>query len=88
MSLSDQLNRKPLTAMHGAPCSVGEVHRNLPDGEREALDAMLHELKWDATQIFDALTAEGHMVSRQQINRHRRGACRCGQDAGTGVGAA
>jgi hypothetical protein len=32
---------------------------------------------WSQRDIYEALTAEGHEVGFQSINRHRGGACRC-----------
>ena len=76
MALSARLNehkRKPT----GTPCSVGALLESLPKDEKAALHAMLYELGWSWSRIHDALAAEGHVVSGQQINRHRSQACRC-----------
>jgi hypothetical protein len=32
---------------------------------------------WSEGEIYDALLAEGYVVGRQSINRHRGGRCRC-----------
>lgn len=80
MGLADKLttSSKP---QHGLPCSVGALLDRLEGAEREALHAMLYELGWSASRIYDALTDEGYDVGRQTINRHRSQACRCFQAA-------
>lgn len=76
MALADRLNTTP-QRIHGLPCSIGALEDRLDGAEREALDAMLHQLGWSAQRIYDALTAEGYDVGQQTINRHRSKACRC-----------
>lgn len=76
MALADRLNSTP-QRIHGLPCSIGALEDRLDGTEREALDAMLHQLGWSAERIYAALTAEGYEVGRQSINRHRAKACRC-----------
>ena len=76
MALTERLTEKKRKPT-GTPCSVGELLAALPDSERDALHAMLYELGWSWSRIHDALAAEGHHVSGQQINRHRSQACRC-----------
>lgn len=76
MALADRLNDAP-RKIQGFPCSVGALIERLTDEEAKALNAMLHELGWSQARIYEALTAEGHDVGRQTINRHRSRACRC-----------
>lgn len=65
--------------MHGTPCSIGEVYRRLEGNKAEtkALDTLLYELNYNASQVWEALRAEGFEVGRQSINRHRGRKCRC-----------
>jgi hypothetical protein len=80
MALADRIKEPPAASIHGHPCSVGELLNSLPTTEAEALNLMLTgtpERRWSQTEIFDAVTAEGHTVGRQSINRHRSGRCRC-----------
>lgn len=77
MALTDRVKSKP-ARRHGIPCSVGELLDNLPEAESTALETML-TTGWSQSEIFAAVTAEGHQVGRQTINRHRSRACRCYQ---------
>lgn len=76
MALADRLNSTP-QRLPGLPCSIGALEDRLDGPERDALDAMLHQLGWSAERIYTALSAEGYDVGRQTINRHRSRACRC-----------
>lgn len=76
MALSDRLESTP-QRLHGLPCSIGALEDKLDGKEADALYAMLHTLGWSASRVYDALTAEGHIVGAQSINRHRSRACRC-----------
>jgi hypothetical protein len=83
MPLADRLNnRQP--GIQGKPCSVGALIEKLDGAERDALLTMLgtpDDRGWSEGEIYDALVAEGHVVGRQSINRHRGGRCRCGASA-------
>ena len=83
MALSDRLNQRP-TSTHGKPCSVGKLLDELDGAELDALQTMLgtpEQRGWAEGEIYDALIAEGYVVGRQSINRHRGGRCRCNQGA-------
>jgi hypothetical protein len=79
MALADRLNdRTPV--IHGKPCSVGALIEQLKGDELSALVTMLGTSEnpgWSEGEIYDALLAEGYVVGRQSINRHRGGRCRC-----------
>lgn len=81
MSLSDRIKAGPIQPTPGMPCSIGHALATLPEEESKALQAMLYELNWNATQIWEAMKAEGYTVGRQSINRHRGEKCRCFKDA-------
>ena len=76
MALKDRITQTAPKRAHGLPCSVGDLLDRLPDDERAALQHMLDN-GWSQNEIYDAVTAEGHEVGRQTINRHRSRACRC-----------
>ena len=79
MSLSDRVKTPPRRNT-GFDCSVGRLLDTLEDDELAALIEMLgtpEKRGWSQSDIYDALTAEGHEVGRQTINRHRAQACRC-----------
>lgn len=76
MALADRLQDKAREAT-GRPCSVGQLLDKLPKSEHDALHAMMYELGWSWSKIQEALQQERHLVSGQQINRHRSQACRC-----------
>lgn len=84
MALADRVQTRPAT-LHGLPCSVGVLLDTLPPEERDALELMLGDPDkrngWNASDIYDALVAEGHTVGRQTIGRHRGRKCRCYKDA-------
>lgn len=80
MALADRLAAGAPGAIHGLDCSVGVLLDALPDDEAAALRNMLGDRSnrgWTARDIWEAVLAEGHSVSYQQINRHRNGQCRC-----------
>lgn len=79
MSLVERAQAKP-PRMHGTDCSVGVLLRELPADERAALVAMLGTKEhrgWSQSEIYEALTKEGHYVGQQMINKHRAENCRC-----------
>ena len=79
MALADRVDKAPLVGIHGKPCSVGELIQKLDGAELDALNKMLYELGWSASRIWAEVTAEGHVIGQQTINRHRSRACRCFQ---------
>ena len=80
MALADRLDT-PRPSFHGIPCSIGALLDSLEGDELAAFKHMLGSSNWTATMVYDACTAEGHVIGRQSVNRHRRGACRCYRDA-------
>ena len=78
MALADRVLSEAPKRRHGLPCSVGDLLDRLPDVESKALEHMLSS-GWSQSDIYDAVTSEGHSVGRQTINRHRSQACRCYQ---------
>lgn len=76
MALADRLQDTP-QRIAGLPCSIGALEDRLDADELAALNAMMHTLGWSGKRIYDALTAEGHIVGEQSVNRHRSRACRC-----------
>jgi len=80
MALAEQVKSTP-PRRTGLPCSIGELERDLPPAELEAFHHMMYAERWSAVAIYDALVKEKRYVGRQQINRHRNGACRCEQAA-------
>ena len=77
MALADRITTDAPKRVHGLPCSVGDLLENrLTPDEAAALQHMLDN-GWSQNEIYEAVTAEGHDVGRQTINRHRSRACRC-----------
>jgi hypothetical protein len=79
MALSERIKNPP-TKPNGRPCSIGALIAQLEGDELAALNAMLgtpEKRGWPESDIFDALTAEGYVVGRQTVNRHRGGRCGC-----------
>jgi len=87
MSLADRAKTKH-DVIHGLNCSVGALIDSLDGDELAALQQIMYgrpgltEPKrphkgWTEQQVFDAVTAEGYMVAKSQINEHRGKRCRC-----------
>lgn len=81
MALSDRLDHPPVKPT-GKPCSIGEVERALKGKELSAFRQMMYgEPRWSGDLIYEALKNENIFVGRQQVNRHRAGACSCSKRA-------
>jgi hypothetical protein len=84
VALADRLDQGKGPSQHGTPCSIGELLQKLEGEELDAFREMMGtptRRGWPASEIFDALVAEGHHVGYQQINKHRGGRCRCDKAA-------
>lgn len=66
-------------ARHGATCTTGMLLERLAVQDRNDLDAAIADRTIPATVIAKVLTAAGHRVSVDALQRHRRGACACGR---------
>lgn len=79
MSLADQRNKARDKRQTGTPCSIGEVYRKLADQPDEIveLNALLYEDGLSGREVYEDLTADGHKVGSQSVNRHRGRDCRC-----------
>ena len=80
MALAD---RKAPPAMHGLPCSIGELLNSLEGDELAAFKTMLGtptNRGWSATAIWQACRDEGYQIGLQSVNRHRGGKCRCAKE--------
>jgi predicted component of type VI protein secretion system len=75
-----QLTDQP-PAQRGPRCSVGAILATLDEGTAQKLRDLLNTRTVSATQIADALTANGHRVQAPAVARHRRrgasNGCRC-----------
>jgi hypothetical protein len=94
MSLAERVNERPET-IHGDPCSVGRLIADLEQldgGELAAFQQIMYgkagltepargRKGWTEQQVFDAVTDEGYVVAKSQINVHRGKRCRCYRDA-------
>ena len=84
MALSERINQGRPAPTHGYPCSVGALLDTLEGDELAAFKTMLgtrEKRGWSATDIYAAVTAEGHTIGLQTINKHRGGNCRCAKAA-------
>lgn len=83
MALADRVTNRPKPT-NGLPCSIAVLLDTLEGDELEAFRAMLgtpgKRDGWSAAEIYEAVTAEGHSIGLQSINRHRSDPprCRCG----------
>lgn len=91
MSLAERAQTRPET-IHGTPCSVGALIDSLDGDELAALQKIMYgrpgltepargKQGWTERQVFEAVTAEGYTVAKNQINEHRGKRCRCYLDA-------
>lgn len=76
MSLAKAFKAGP-PLIKGPACSVATTLEHLNDEDREALQTVLGDKRWRATDISTQLEAEGITLSSATISRHRRGACKC-----------
>jgi hypothetical protein len=93
MALADRITELPDT-VRGYPCSVGALIDSLA-GDKDELAALQFLLYGRAgltettrgykgryeREVFEAVTAEGYKVAKNQINEHRGKRCRCYKDA-------
>jgi len=79
MTLASRAETPSASPQHGFPCSIGAVVDAVAADpvETAALNRILYELGWSATQVYEALTDEGFTIGRQSINKHRGRKCRC-----------
>jgi hypothetical protein len=80
MPLKEVTTGRPQRAIHGAPCSLGQVYReHIEDADEiDALDTLLYEGGNDAGMVWRTLQAAGYQaVARSTVNKHRGGDCRC-----------
>jgi hypothetical protein len=81
VSLEKKLSEaKPLR--RGAPCSMFTILAQLPARDRTALEKSLSCSRSDPTrlsnkQISEILKSEGHVISKETVQRHRVGDCNC-----------
>lgn len=70
------------TALHHGPsgCQFATVRNTLDDDDRQTLDAWMAADPKDVpgANIARALRKEGHKITDQALNRHRRNDCDCG----------
>lgn len=82
MSLAESLNAAAPYKTHRG-CGVGRLLLVLAPKDRDAFVAALAIGKGEPgrlsnQQLSDILKSEGHEVSMQMIETHRKGACSCG----------
>jgi hypothetical protein len=70
-------DRDPRARPNGRPCSVGTLLGELSDDDRATLEDWLADTRYSESGIWAELKAEGHLIGRQSIGRHRREQCRC-----------
>jgi hypothetical protein len=74
-TLADPTYRPP----KGPNCTIGIILTALPESEAATLRAAMGNPHAPSTHIARALEAMGHPVKPFNIQRHRRGECRCGE---------
>ena len=79
MPLADRTKTPARPAIHGAPCSVGQVYRDSLNDEAELreLNTLLYLEGKNARQVWDEFNAANLDVAWSSINKHRGRKCRC-----------
>jgi predicted metallopeptidase len=77
MALLDQLKEAQRTSIRGPRCAFKNVYDKLSKDDAVVLSEWIHNMEIPATVISVALRAEGHQVSADSVQRHRRRVCRC-----------
>lgn len=78
MSLLDNLADPQYTYRKGPECSVAIAVRQMDKATVAKFDAAMANDNAPSTQIAKALQDLGFQVRYEALQRHRRGACRCG----------
>ena len=76
MGLLDEI--KSARPKVGGRCSIPMFLDSLSDKDRADVEAALADPTIAATAIAKVLQARGHNMSASTLQRHRRGACLCG----------
>jgi cytochrome c553 len=77
MALLDQLHEAQRSSIRGPRCAFRTVYEKLGKDDAQVLSEWISNLEIPATVISVALRAEGHQVSADSVQRHRRRVCRC-----------
>lgn len=78
MSLLDNLADPNFTYRKGPDCSVAIALRQMDDATLKKFNAAMANPHAPSTQIAKAVQDLGYSVRYEAVQRHRRGACRCG----------
>jgi hypothetical protein len=73
-SLADALSAA-IPNKGGPSCHLCDVITDLPNADKEALNAAMNDRRMTATMITKALTDSGYDVGVASVRRHRRGEC-------------
>jgi hypothetical protein len=79
MSLLDNLADPKYTYRKGPECSVAMALRQMDEVTAKKFEAAMANVNAPATQIAKAVEDLGYHVRYDAVQRHRRGACRCGK---------
>ena len=77
-SLLDNLADPHYTYRKGPECTVAIAMRQMDDATIKKFQAAMANERAPATQIAKAVQDLGYHVRYEALQRHRRGACRCG----------
>lgn len=77
-SLLDSLADPQYAPRRGPNCSVAVVMKQMPKDILEKFQAAMDNHSAPGTEIAKAVQELGYLVRADAIQRHRRGACRCG----------
>lgn len=78
MSLLDTLSDPQYVPKRGPSCTVGLAMQEMDDDTLKKFTAAMANTSAAGTLIAHALQDLGYKVRPDAIQRHRRGACRCG----------
>ncbi len=78
MSLLDNLADPQYAPQRGPDCTVAIAIKQMDKATLEKFEAAMNNRSAPGTEIAKALQDLGYLVRGNAIQRHRRGACRCG----------
>jgi len=75
MGLAQYLDHQSRIPVKGPRCTVCALIARLPDEDAEELITAMADPTLTGSTIARALRADGHHMTAQTLNRHRRGDC-------------
>lgn len=75
MNLKESISAAALK--RGSVCTVEKLLRSLSEADAALLVECLNDPQYSHAQIYRGLKTEGHVLSQNIVQRHRKGDCDC-----------